>query len=236
MKIGIIITCKNLVDMTRGAYESIATSHPHETIIVDDHSNDGTKSWLVSLAGTPHVHTLIDPPTSSLSEKWNLGISRAIHEECEAFLVCNNDIVFHPLTIDALIARLSVGDVGLVSAHNRRGEYNEQTIAQCPIPEAPTESEGPDFSCFLLARSAYTTVGPFDEGFIPCYFEDNDYHYRLQQAGLRAIGYTGAPYFHYGSRTQNSVKGGICPPPQFERNRSYFVQKHGVDPTTYRQL
>lgn len=65
-----------------------------------------------------------------------------------------------------------------------------------------------------------------------CYFEDNDTHLALAKLGYRCISITSAPYYHYGSITQNSVSGGVCKGYSFERNRAYFLKKWGVDSTS----
>ena len=53
---------------------------------------------------------------------------------------------------------------------------------------------------------------------------------RMIQAGWRAMSITSAPYYHYGSVTQNSIEGGLCTSPQFEANRAYFKDKFGFIP------
>lgn len=232
MKIGIIITCKNLLDYTAQAIESCFTMSPHIIIVIDDFSTDGTKKYLMDLLNSdPRIHTIVDPITYSLAEKWNMGIEYAIEQGCEAFLVCNNDIIFNPVTIDALIARMRKGDVGMVTAHNVRGHLTDpQDILTLKVDWEATEAESPDFSCFLLSKAAFKKVGPFDQNFIPCYFEDSDYHLRMGKAGIKAVTTTGAPYFHYGSQTQNATPGGLCKPVQFDRLREYLRNKHGTVP------
>lgn len=42
-----------------------------------------------------------------------------------------------------------------------------------------------DWCTFLLPKATYTTIGEFDEGFFPAYFEDNDYEYRICMNGLQ---------------------------------------------------
>lgn len=40
--------------------------------------------------------------------------------------------------------------------------------------------QGLGFSGFCITRALWDLVGPFDEGFWPAYFEDNDYHWRAK--------------------------------------------------------
>ena len=240
-KIGIIVTVCNGLDMNRDMVNSIVSSTPYHLIIVDDYSIDGTKKWIKELQEQHKTHAklnmlsveaIIDPDTDSLAAKWNLGMQRAADLGCTAGLVCNNDIIFSPVTIDAVVARLdkAITDkemVVMVSAHNRRGDLQPDQIYTTKAPVAPTESPHPDFSCFLERIDVWKAIGGFAEMYKPCYFEDNHHHTRLKCFGLTAIATTGAPYYHYGSRTQNSVPGGLCKGPQFENNRELFRQYFG---------
>ena len=83
----------------------------------------------------------------------------------------------------------------------------------------------------MLSRRCRDVVGPFDERFYPAYFEDNDYHYRIQLAGLRAVTYPPAMFYHYGSRTQNEATAvPLVPGSVFDENRRRYVQKWGGPP------
>lgn len=237
MKIGIAFTMKNLLHFTQQAYDSIQTTLPYHLIMISDWSSDGTNEWLTELQQRDAALSVdLEPLTDSLAGKWNIAAEFAWENGCEAVLICNNDIIFHPATIDALAARLEKGGADMVTAHNVRTYVAPEELAELILPEFPSEAPHPDFSCFLLSKHVWDAVGRFDESFVPCYFEDNDYHYRMQKAGLTAISTTAAPYYHYGSQTQNSIPGGLCPGPQFLQNRNYFVKKHGVDPSTYQPL
>lgn len=224
---------KDLVQLTNAAYHSIVTKYEHEVIIVDDWSEEDSKGFLRALEIFDNVHLITDPLTLSLSEKWNLAAEKAWELGCDAVLICNNDILFHPVTIDAIVERWQQDDVGMVTAHNLRGQVEPDKLNEVAPPENPTEAPNPDFSCFLLPKETWNSVGIFDAEFRPCYFEDNDYHYRMKLLGLKAITTTAAIYYHYGSQTQNSVPGGLCRGEQFQENYRYFVKKHGVDPSTY---
>jgi len=237
MKLEIAFTMRNLLDISKAAIGSIRTRHKHYVFAVSDWSTDGTNEWLQDLAAnTSNVYVELEPMTDSLAGKWNIAARAAWALGCDAVLLCNNDIIFHPATIDALVDRMAEGDVGMVTAHNVRSYVSPEELSQVLVPENPTESESPDFSCFLLDKDTWDKVGPFDEAFVPCYFEDNDYHYRMMQAGIKAITTTAAPYYHYGSKTQQSVPGGVCKGEQFMRNRQHFMSKHGVDPATYKPV
>lgn len=239
MKIGIVVTFSNEIAYTKQCIQSLICHSPFELILIDDFSIDGTKEWLATLDnhinGALGVHKIIDADTDSLGAKWNLGMEKAKELGCEAGLVCNNDLLFAPNTIDAIINRFNLtketnDGVVLISASNQRGTIKpEEILTYIPTGE-PSESEGPDFSCFLFDIQAWEKIGKFTTAFKPCYFEDNWTHTMLKAHNLKAIAISQAPYYHYGSITQNSVVGGLCKSPQFEKNRAIFVQMFGAEP------
>jgi GT2 family glycosyltransferase len=94
----------------------------------------------------------------------------------------------------------------------------------------PTYRYSPNinFSCFGLTPLTIKRVGFFDEGFELAYFEDNDYHHRMNLEGVSSVCDNWAPFIHYGSR---SIKeGGVKHEPYFTNNREYFKKKWGFVP------
>jgi GT2 family glycosyltransferase len=95
----------------------------------------------------------------------------------------------------------------------------------------PVYGGGPDFACFMISWEAWKCVGRFDENFTPAYFEDNDYHRRINLAGMEGCSVNTAPYYHYGSQTQNAVATApVVHPDAFVQNRIYYTIKWGGEP------
>lgn len=44
-----------------------------------------------------------------------------------------------------------------------------------------------DWCAFILPKTIYENVGPFDERFFPCYFEDRDYMRRMRHKGCSIV-------------------------------------------------
>lgn len=250
MEILISFPVKNCLGYTKRALISLQTSYTNHILIIDDFSDDGTKEWLAeyqrdskkgiysNLRHTRDVLVITDPPVSALSARWNLAMEKAKELGHEVVLLCNNDILFSPHTIDALVDRMQQAidvneNIAMVTAMNQRGSITpERTLfLPKPNPDEVSEAESPDFSCFLFRVEAWEQIGRFDENYVPCYFEDNDTHTMLKIHNLKAICITSAPYYHFGSATQNQVKGGICTSPMFDRNHHYFVEKFGAEPS-----
>lgn len=181
------------------------------------------------------------PALLSLSTVWNTALSMVWEAGGDHALVVNNDVRLHPETYEWLltIQRNSgawfVTGVGvredqftptldLAKALALGGNGREDTgsgLDHLPIG-------GPDFSCFLITKACHKWF-QFDEGFIPAYHEDNDYHRRLQLAGFgdKIFG-VNLPFLHYGSGTLKSVEhvaNGWGA--RFAACQEYYVKKWG---------
>ena len=171
----------------------------------------------------------------SVAEAWNQGIDFLFSQGCKYVLVVNDDVLFTSFTIDNLVAVMKEKKAGIVTGNNVQGEYKNpvQVLTMRSVPEE-VYAPNPDFSCFLLSKRTWDTVGRFDENFKPAYFEDNDYHARIALAGLSAIRCSSAPYFHFGSVTANAMRRTEAEEKEraasFVRNRVYFKMKWGYLP------
>lgn len=163
---------------------------------------------------------------------WNLGINEGFRQKFDYTLTLNNDVLLHKASINKLVERFEKGGVGMVTCMNMRGQVKKPEdiyLLKTEDYEKTDESESPDFSAFMSDKKAWETVGEFDTGFYPAYFEDNDYHYRMKLLGIKAINFPQALYYHYGSRTLNEVleKRPGVPSLLFIKNQQYYTLKWG---------
>lgn len=170
-----------------------------------------------------------------LSGAWNLGIEEAKSHECDYVLVVNDDLLFAPQSLLAMIETLQDSDDALmVTACNIRHEIDKigqpENILSYNARTPITIGENPDYAAFIVRQNFLDIHGKFDENFIPAYFEDNDSHRRINLLGYKAISTTAAPCYHYGSKTQNGNIKAVVSSRQFENNRSYYVKKWGGEP------
>lgn len=211
MKIGIVMPCLKYYEGAIKALESVRTSHDWTPFI--------QPQWREDLP---------------LSQAWNRGINKAARAGCDYVLVINDDIIFSPATIDALVDTMSACDqeeVVLVSGDNVCNSVSEYAIYGCYGVNKVEVVDSPDFSCFLVRPDILSRVGLFDQNFIPAYFEDNDYHYRIKLLGFKGLRTTAAPYYHRISMTQNlDPENPVVTTPKFEGNRAYYVMKWGGEP------
>lgn len=224
-------------------------------------SSPSTAYAVISWYGHKLVETIASIPKDSrllvidtsvtdwpLAKAWNYALRRlCVDEGYDVTVVCNDDIVLAPDSGENLAEALMVGqwtderpdkdrEVLLLSAYNisHHGVPPSAPPTNGPkdLPKfKPRWGTGPDYSCWAATRKLLDVIGPFDEKFNPCYFEDNDSHYRIFGSGFQALSYT--PYFHYASQTvrgggsisikrQEEINNGL-----FDKCKDYYVSKWG---------
>lgn len=162
---------------------------------------DNGKQGLVS--GTPKLKIFELEKPLGVAASWNWLVNRAIERGFEYFLILNDDVILkrYPAEIHDVI------DANADCFTRARPFYN--------------------WSAFILSKAIFNEVGNFDENFERCFFEDNDYEYRLKLAGIRiAYNDTICPdvYVNSGSTQVNPELG------DFLGNREYYIQKWGGIP------
>jgi len=247
MKISLVIPVKNLwKEYTQPCLTSILNSRiPSEMnfdiLIIDNGSTDETKDAINFIAQKqlPMIKYYRNEENLGCSRTWNFGIRRSIKNGSDLVFIINNDILLHQNCIAHLYNRLkdSADNVVMATAMDIRGEciIPEDVLSKRDLDkEGLGESDSPNFAAFMLNKKLIENVGEFDEGFFPAYFEDNDMHYRIKLAGVRAICKPMALFYHFVSRTQLQVPGGLIDSNQFSANRDYYVSKWGGVPGSER--
>lgn len=212
----VIMLAHNARQLTEAAVESVLTQDVDVFLtLVDNNSTDGTSEWGES---HPRINCQTFRPSMGVSAGWNWALHRifGVFEHC---LVVNNDVILRPDTYSALLE-----DGGqFVTAVS----VNDPSAIEQPWRKAPRPH--PDFSCFLIRRSVWEKIGPFDEG-MKLYASDNDYHLRMHEAGILA--YTiGIPFYHYASGTLKSADNAkqLQIMQQADADRAYFAEKWGCE-------
>lgn len=126
-------------------------------------------------------------PQRSLAHAWNTALTYIFSTGAQHALVVNNDVWLRPDTYAGL---LTAGGE-FVTAVGERVLDNVRDAE----PNLQARRPHPDFSCFLIKRSVWSKVGPFDERFLGAYCEDADYHCRMHVAGIHAESVS-LPFWH----------------------------------------
>lgn len=162
-----------------------------------------------------------------LAGAWNDGFDRAAKDGCKYILICNDDILFAPETIDYMVQeykRLKSEKVILICANNIVGQLNRpEDILTMSQNYAPGEvNDHPSYACFLVEDDFFTKVGRFDENFWPAWCEDQDSHQRIVALGYRAVSSTAAAFVHIGQVTTNLLGNNDS-----SQSVNYFIRKWG---------
>ena len=173
IKVGAVFVNFRRPDLLLQAVNSLETTHQWRLFVIDN-------------------ATLKLP---SLAAAWNRGIEAAVAWGAGRILVSNDDVLFHPCTMDHLVERAVLKDYGFLCPTDVGSEHGAAGLASLPTPVSG------------------------EEGFTPAYFEDTDYNLRLGLAGRPGMTTTYAPFFHYGGAS------GGPPPGSVDRNRRRFIEK-----------
>ncbi|MBM3417459.1 MAG: hypothetical protein FJY17_00885 [Bacteroidetes bacterium] len=203
MSFCILIPTINRKDLLIEALDFYTTHMPNTEIFIWDNGCQGIPSYAKT--------RIFESPTNlGVAASWNalIDISSTTHQN---FLILNDDIVLR--CGEAIVNQMILKCEESKAFHRCRPYFN--------------------WSAFLLRKSTFDLVGRFDENFKRCYFEDNDYHYRMRLAGIPII-YEDQLNPEIYRNSQSILKAPLLS--NYIDNRDYFVKKWGgmPDSETYK--
>lgn len=236
-KVAIVIPTINLwKKYTKPCIDSIKTKYPYRILLIDNASTDETPTEAGKLVSETFAHKR-NEERWSCAKSWNYGVRDAFERGFDYVLVLNNDILLHPEAIDKMVERMEqeknvmIPNLAMVTCLDVTGECSEPPAVfnlKSEDKENVPESEHPCFSGFMINKACWEKIGEFDEAFNPAYYEDNDYHYRINLGGMRAIVLPTALFYHYGSRT--NAEAFDRPFIDSSSNHRYYIRKWGGSP------
>jgi glycosyltransferase involved in cell wall biosynthesis len=192
----IVMPCHDALSLTRDAIDTALAQDITggvTVLAIDDASRDNTNAYLRSLY--PRVRLISYGRPVGVSRAWNVALSYIFdREHAPHALVVNSDVRLRPDTY-----RLLVEDGGeFVTA------VGTSSGVDFPGGEpSGTRRPHPDFSCFLIRRECWRSVGRFDET-MRIYCGDGDMHLRMERAGIHAY-CIDLPFHHVASGTLKNV-------------------------------
>ncbi len=245
--VSIVILTYNQLRYTKECMESIRkhTPEPHEIIVVDNASTDGTVAWLKKFIRENRNCRLIE-------NRQNLGFPKGCNQGIEAsrgeFLVLlNNDVVVTrdwlagmleivqrdpeagfvgPMT-NNIIGRQKISAIGYDSA---TGLTDYAAQFRSSNRHRRIESARVVGFCMLFRRTLAERIGLLDERFGTGNFEDDDLCLRAELAGFRNFIAGDVFVHHYGSKSFTGNK--IDADSLWKGNLSVFAAKWDLDPRT----
>lgn len=215
--VSLIILTYNRLDVTKDCLESIRrhTPQPHEIIIVDNGSSDGSRQWLRERQSEqPTIKLIENSENLGFSAGCNQGIRAA---SGEYLLLLNNDTVVTPGWLAGLLEPFSDPSVGVVGPITN----NLSGAQEWPWSDYNGLGELDDFAlhhrskyrywwipsrrivgfCMLFRRSLVEQIGYLDERFGSGNYEDDDFCLRTALAGYRNLVLADVFIHHVGSAT-----------------------------------
>uniref|UniRef100_C6E7I0 Glycosyl transferase family 2 n=1 Tax=Geobacter sp. (strain M21) TaxID=443144 RepID=C6E7I0_GEOSM len=214
----IVILTWNELSCTRECLESIErhTPEPHEVILVDNGSSDGTVPFLREFCAQRENYRLIENGKNlGFAAGCNIGMREAVGGH---ILLLNNDTVVTRGWLSGMIEALErdpkAGIVGPMTNEIAgpqklaRVPYRDMEELQAFAERFRGEHYGRRIEvdrvvgfCMLFTREVLETVGELDERFGSGNFEDDDFCLRGALAGYRCLIAGDVFIHHYGSRS-----------------------------------
>jgi GT2 family glycosyltransferase len=201
--VSIVVPVYGKLALTRQCLEGIrrtAGHVPHEVIVVDDCSDDGTREYLRAAESRGELLAVLNEENSGFGRSCNLGakIARGDH-----LVFLNNDTIPLPGWLDALVDELEtdagVGAVGSlllypswqvqhagIAFDTSSRSFHVHRGAPMEAPEVARAADVPAVTgaCLAVRRELFETLGGFSAAY-RMYVEDVDLCLAVWHAGLR---------------------------------------------------
>jgi GT2 family glycosyltransferase len=207
-------------------------------IAVDNGSADGTAALVEHQF--PGVQVLRQDRNWGYGGGANCGMRYA---HTDAAVILNQDIAFKDGSVSALRQRLELNGPAVIGSkllypdgrtiqhaggimRMPRGEPDHYGYHQIDDGSYERMAE-PDYvtgALFVIDRQVSETIGGFDEGFFPAYYEEVDYCYRAREAGFPIIYEPASVAIHYESQTYGQHSNPYHQ--AMSRGRLRFLLKH----------
>lgn len=208
-----------LVNMLRSVAHS--TVQPDQVIIIDNGQRLQTylKNEIIQVYPTADIY----------QPSVNLGVAgscnQAMRMSRDWWFHCNDDVELAPDLIQKMMNQIA-------KDYNVSCYEGMPDTGGAPLMYIPDYGVGSAFSVFMMNRNVGTMIGEWDENFYPIYFEDNDYGYRMNLAGIKRKVVTGCTYVHHTSSTIAALNEDDQKKhhDNFRRLEQYYSQKWGGGP------
>jgi GT2 family glycosyltransferase len=241
MRASVIVPVWNggaVIDACLGAVFARSGTGLAEVVCVDNASRDDSAA--IVRARHPRARLIAQPVNLGFAGGVNAGVDAA---DGDVLVLLNQDTVVEDGWLDALLAGLGNGaafgiaGATILDAHgglNHAGAFVRRPDAEgvhvtTRSASAPHAVDYVTGAAMAITRGTWETVGRFDEGYYPAYYEDCDYCYRAGRHGIRTGYVPAARVVHL----QDSVRPArdpirIAADHHFVRYR--FVAKHWETP------
>ena len=199
--VSIVIPVFNRLELTKGCLEALraTTPEPHEVIVVDNGSSDGTADYLRAEAQEGRLRCLVNDENRGFGAACNQGARLA---RGEFLVLLNNDTIPKQGWLGALLETMSDPSIGIAGSRllypdgriqhagivwNGQGRLDHAhrfAAGDSPAVLAPADYTAVTGASLIVRRDTFFELGAFDDA-IHMYVEDVDLCIRAWAAGLR---------------------------------------------------
>ena len=231
-EVDIVVCIHNALDSVRACLSSIIanTSPPYRLILVDDGSQEDTRAYLESLAGSQGAVLIRNETAGGYTRAANCGLRASTSSWT---ILLNSDTIVPFGWIDEML-KLGESDphIGIISPASNTASWQSVPVlfdedgdwAENPIPEGVTVQtmqalassnappQGIDLPflngfAFMIRREVIEDIGIFDEeAFGAGYGEENDYCVRARKAGWKPVFAPNSYIYHAQSKSYSTQK------------------------------
>jgi GT2 family glycosyltransferase len=234
----IIIPTYNKVQYLVECIESLRehTEVPHEIIVIDNASRDGTAEYLKKQRHS-RLRYRINRVNTGFAPAVNQGMMMA---RGTTIALLNNDTVVTPRWLSNMLACLRssprIGLVGPVSNFVSGDQLLE--VRYRSLEDMQRFAAGHNLSdprkwerterligfCLLMRREVFEAVGYFDEGYEIGNYEDDDYAFRVLLSGMELVIARDTFIHHYGNLTMKEL-GSAAVSEVLTQNSTFYSRK-----------
>lgn len=234
----VLLVAHGACDWTLRALSALAehTPEPHEVILVDNASVDGTPERV--RAAHPEVRVVENAANAGFGPANNQAAALA---SAPVLVLLNTDALVQPGWLPALLGALDAPGTGavvpmllhldgtlqeagaLLAADGTVIAHGDGADADDPAYRFPRAVDFGAAACMAVRADLFAQLGGFDDRYAPAYYEDADLCLRLRAAGWATRYAPAARVVHarYGSSSSERASE------LSERNRARFVERWG---------
>ena len=207
MKLAVIIPCHNRKQTTLAFLDKFSVPSPHQIVIVDDGSQDGTSAAITD--HFPKIKVILGNGDLWWTGATNLGVQWALENNFTHVLTINDDAQIQSDYPDILLDRIEKHPDSIIGSRIMRGDLKDKVWAfgasapftarrlwQLGHENTVWESVAENFSdltpCQALCGngtvipiSCFKKIGAYDQKKFPHYHADGDFTLRATRAGWK---------------------------------------------------
>ena len=236
-KTSIVIPVYNHLYYTRQILGFIRrfTNVPHEIIVIDDHSRDGTPQFLKAISNKRYENlvdfrVITNKKRMGVTYCWNVGMEAAYAKHVA---VINNDIILPPRWAEIILSvfrrdknikcvtPIELPRLTIEEYWEKAEDLAKDYLMWEMITRPPALPGGFTGACFVLRKDAWEKLEGFDIRY-NLWFGDIDLFLRMQKIGWSTVQCLNVLMYHFCSKSVNALPKYLD---LFEKDKKLFYEQ-----------